>query len=230
MRETTSAVRRSLRIATLTVNGAVCSALLTQPLYAGTAQFALSSLNNGSSGSGNGENGFLLNGIDADDRSGWSVSSAGDINGDGLDDVIIGAPHADSNNVSQVSQDGESYVVFGGGMVGVAGELELSTLDGSDGFVLNGVKFRDNSGHSVSAAGDVNGDGVDDVIIGMNFSFPSPEAGASFIVFGGGMVGGGGELDLSTLDGSDGFVINGIDGSMALCLTALMRLTCQAIQ
>ena len=39
-----------------------------------------------------GNNGFVINGIDANDRSGRSVSAAGDINGDGLDDLIIGAP------------------------------------------------------------------------------------------------------------------------------------------
>jgi hypothetical protein len=39
----------------------------------------------------NGSNGFAINGIAANDFSGWSVSSAGDVNGDGFDDLIIGA-------------------------------------------------------------------------------------------------------------------------------------------
>ena len=42
-----------------------------------------------------GANGFVINGIDAYDYSGYSVSSAGDINNDGYDDIIIGAPEAD---------------------------------------------------------------------------------------------------------------------------------------
>ena len=54
---------------------------------------------------GDGTEGFVLKGIDAEDRSGRSVSGAGDINGDGIDDVIIGSRLADST--------GESYVVFG---------------------------------------------------------------------------------------------------------------------
>ena len=51
-----------------------------------------------------GTNGFVINGINRDDRSGWSVSGAGDINGDGIDDLIIGAPRADpnGNNLGQV--------------------------------------------------------------------------------------------------------------------------------
>ena len=42
----------------------------------------------------NGTNGFTINGIDAGDYSGYSVSSAGDVNGDGIDDIIIGADYA----------------------------------------------------------------------------------------------------------------------------------------
>ncbi|MDA1231320.1 MAG: integrin alpha [Planctomycetota bacterium] len=71
-----------------------------------------------------GMNGFRLDGIDAGDNSGWSVSSAGDVNGDGFDDLIIGAHRADPGGVDRA---GESYVVFGksGGFVSA---LDLSTL------------------------------------------------------------------------------------------------------
>jgi hypothetical protein len=48
----------------------------------------------------NGSNGFAINGIAAYDYSGWSVSSAGDVNGDGFDDLIIGATGADPNGIS----------------------------------------------------------------------------------------------------------------------------------
>ena len=62
-----------------------------------------------------GSDGFVLNGVDADDRSGISVSSAGDLNGDGVADLIIGAGNADPNGFNA---PGQSYVVFGGMGVG----------------------------------------------------------------------------------------------------------------
>ena len=49
---------------------------------------------------------------------------------------------------------------------GAPNPLELSALDGSNGFVINGIDSDDFSGYSVSSAGDVNGDGFDDLIIG----------------------------------------------------------------
>ena len=155
-----------------------------------------------------GRDGFVINGIDEFGYSGFSVSSAGDINGDGVDDVIIGAPNA---AVNQVRFTGESYVVFGGADVGSSGSLNLSALDGNNGFVVNGINEYDRAGYSVSSAGDVNGDGLDDFIIGA----PGVDligirsAGASYVVFGGGSVGNGGSLNLSDLNGINGFVING---------------------
>ena len=153
----------------------------------------------------NERNGFVLNGIDERDFSGSSVSSAGDVNGDGFDDLIIGAPNADANGQYNA---GESYVVFGkAGGFGVS--LNLSTLNGSNGFVINGINISDFSGYSVSEAGDVNGDGFDDLLIGSRGGYIS-SAGESYVVFGK-AAGFSSSLDLSTLNGSNGFAINGID-------------------
>ena len=158
----------------------------------------------------NGVNGFVINGIDDLDNSGWSVSSAGDVNGDGVADLLIGAFTADPNGVSGA---GASYVVFGGPGVGSSGALELSSLNGTNGFVINGIDMDDRSGGNVSSLWDVNADGADDLIIGAALADPSGRsaAGESYVVFGGPGVGSSGALELSSLDGTDGFVINGID-------------------
>ena len=153
-----------------------------------------------------GTNGFVINGIDFSDSSGDSVSGAGDVNGDGLDDLIIGAREADPNGNSRA---GQSYVVFGNNS-GFSESLNLSTLDGTNGFVINGIDSYDFSGSSVGGAGDVNGDGIDDLIIGAPSDIPGNTTGESYVVFGNNS-GFAPSLDLNMLDGSNGFVINGID-------------------
>jgi len=160
----------------------------------------------------NGANGFVINGVAAGDNAGRSAAPAGDVNGDGVGDILIGATFADPNGQSSA---GEVYVVFGGPGVGAAGACELSSLDGTNGFVLQGVGANDVAGDSVSGAGDVNGDGIDDLIIGARMASPGgrASAGQSYVVFGSLTVGGSGEFDLGVLDGTSGFVLNGIDDS-----------------
>jgi Ca2+-binding RTX toxin-like protein len=152
-----------------------------------------------------GTNGFRLEGVAANDFSGFSVSSAGDVNGDGFDDVIVGAYGADPN----AGRSGASYVVFGKSS-DFAPSINLGTLDGSNGFRLDGVGEDNVSGFSVSGAGDVNGDGFDDVIVGAFAASPNGLAsGASYVVFGKAS-GFASSTNLSTLDGSNGFRLDGV--------------------
>jgi hypothetical protein len=128
-----------------------------------------------------GTGGFVINGESKDDRSGSSVSSAGDVNGDGLDDLIVGAHYAD---LSDKSDMGKSYVVFGK-TDNTAINLSAIT-SGTGGFIIIGENENDWSGYSVSSAGDINGDGLDDLIIGAQKADPSSKAsaGKSYVIFG----------------------------------------------
>ena len=118
-----------------------------------------------------------LDGATAGDQAGASVAGAGDINGDGRRDLIVGAPFA--------GPGGTAYVVYGPFS---AGTLDLAAL-GSRGFVITGAQAGAMLGQSVAAAGDVNRDGLADVIVGAPGSAPSaegprPGVGHAYVVFG----------------------------------------------
>jgi Ca2+-binding RTX toxin-like protein len=156
--------------------------------------------------------GSVIYGVDEFDRSGISVSSAGDVNGDGFDDLIVGAYAAGAADNAKFLA-GESYVIFGGG-AGFGTSLDLAALTPAQGFVIFGADAYDNSGRSVACAGDVNGDGFDDLIVGApradTAGNAKPYAGESYVIFGTD-TGFGASLDLAALTPAQGFVIFGAD-------------------
>lgn len=155
--------------------------------------------------------GFLIRGEQAFDQA-TIVSSAGDINGDGFDDLVIGASGGDGPGNSR-DRAGDSYVVFGkAGGFGSSLDLgDITAGDGSLGFVIHGEQALDFAAY-VAEAGDLNGDGFDDLLIGAGHIDPADGrdgSGAVYVVFG--KAGGfGSSLDLATIAaGNGGFVIHG---------------------
>lgn len=137
------------------------------------------------------------------------IKAAGDVNGDGIGDFVLGARSAGEN--------GEAYVIFGTDK-GFPASIALADLNGSNGFKIIGSSVGlDDFGSAVAAAGDVNGDGIHDIVItDRDFRSRAPEdterVGAAWVVFGR-TSGFGAEVDVSTLDGTDGFLITRVDDS-----------------
>ncbi|MEG4012330.1 MULTISPECIES: VWD domain-containing protein [unclassified Microcoleus] len=152
-----------------------------------------------------GNNGFVLNGTEAGNFSGVAVSKTGDINGDKIDDIIVGSFGADPNNVNAA---GKSQVIFGNQKFPAS--VNLSQLNGQNGFTLNGTDAEGFSGGTVSSAGDINGDGIKDFIIGAFGAAVNGQnnAGKTYIVFGTNQ-GFPANFNLANLNGNNGFAVTG---------------------
>ncbi len=153
--------------------------------------------------------GFVVQGETAGDSFGWATSGAGDLNGDGLNDLIVGARYGDDGGTNA----GEAYVIYGkagadgtqfGTEVRLAADgtttisdgtepdgsrvrqvLDTSSLAPTDGFLIQGDAANDELGVSVAGVGDINGDGLDDLIVGADRGDDGgTDAGEAYILYG----------------------------------------------
>ncbi len=148
------------------------------------------------------EHGFMINGKAADDNVGIAVGSLKDLNGDGHNDLAVGAFHANGDT-------GAGYVIFGKSG-NFTDTLNVAELDGSNGFELLGKTFGDGAGTAVGDAGDLNADGLNDLYISApKVSVDEADfAGQTYVIYGS-TIAFPATLDLGAL-GNKGFTINGI--------------------
>ena len=152
-----------------------------------------------------GTDGFRIPGFDNGAQLGRSVSGAGDFNNDGIDDIVVGAWLTDGGGVRDT---GEAYIIFGTDQ-GFPASVDVTNL-GAAGITFTNTGSRDHAGWNVSDAGDINNDGIDDVVIGAWSDDPNGQsnAGSTFVVFGTATPV---SLDLESLDGTNGFRVDGVD-------------------
>ncbi|MBN2005559.1 MAG: FG-GAP repeat protein [Anaerolineae bacterium] len=115
---------------------------------------------------------WTANGGQSGARFGWSVGTAGNVNGDSFNDVIIGAPGYSSGK----ADEGQARVYHGGS----------TGLSASPAWTAETDQANAEFGHAVGTAGDVNGDGFDDVIVGAyNYDSGQTDEGQAFVYHGG---------------------------------------------
>lgn len=143
--------------------------------------------------------GVVINGVASSDRLGESVSSAGDFNHDGINDFIIGAPGVNGER-------GAAYILFGQDE-GTFAPYNLSASSPTNFLKIIGTGLAAGSdlGGFVSDLGDFNGDGKSDVVVAATEDGNSGP-GKAYVIFGGA---GAGTIDVSTLNGTNGFTIDG---------------------
>jgi len=150
-----------------------------------------------------GADGFRMAGGTAGDFMGQDAATAGDFNGDGIDDFFIGAARADHSG----EDFGAVYLVLGK-LGDFPSDLAVLSLNSSTGIRFEGTS-NSFTGFNTSHAGDVNGDGISDIVIGaMNASPAGNSSGSAYVVFGSETVSSA-AVSLGDLDGSNGFQING---------------------
>jgi hypothetical protein len=161
------------------------------------AEFSVSDLD--------GANGYKIEGSTAADKLGdFNIEFAGDINDDGFDDFVI----TSTTSTSASTTSGAGYLIFGRTSNSDFTSLNVSSLNGINGVLFEGAGIS-TLGRQALYAGDINGDNIDDFMIStINGSQNGASSGSVYIIFGSSNAWGA-TFDLTTLDGSNGFRIDG---------------------
>jgi hypothetical protein len=150
---------------------------------------------------------YTFIGEDADDFSGSSISSAGDVDGDGLDDLLIGARGGDGGGAGS----GETYLITAADLAAADaadgssdGVIDLGNVAGQGlSYKFIGIDGDDQAGYAVSSAGDTDGDGLDDLLIGADRAGGGgTDSGETYLIA---------ALDLAAADAADGSADGVID-------------------
>ncbi len=164
------------------------------------------------------DNSYRFIGTEVGDQAGIALSSAGDIDGDGLDDILIGAALADGGGPTA----GEVYLIAAADLAaadaaepGTPGVIDLDSIAAqANSYQFIGAEDGDQAGRAVSAAGDVDGDGIGDLLIGANFADTGEVfAGETYLLSG---------ARLAEYDAADGVVDGVIDleATAVICFVA----------
>lgn len=162
--------------------------------------------------------GFIIRGAVEGGGAGFRVSSAGDLNSDGFDDLLISTGPTyppcswQDPGCQQGTGAGEAYVIFGDSMLSSQATFDLADLNGVSGFKFSGLAPNQWFGLVVTSVGDINNDGVADVAISNVEGLPQGPVyfGDTYIVFGDMQIGSDGVFDLTALDGTNGFIARGL--------------------
>lgn len=129
------------------------------------------------------DEGFALSGESTKAEAGYALAAAGDVNGDGVDDLLVGAWKTNLGGGPMGDVVGRTFVVWGGAALQSRSLGDLTA--GGGGFAITGADMADFSGAAVSGGGDFDGDGLADVLIGAPMSSPNGmQSGRAYVVFG----------------------------------------------